>query len=93
VQHAARYAERNGESAEDKRIIFRVGINLGDIIVDGDDIYGDGVNIATGSRLSASRVASDYWPMLTNRCVGISMPIRGCGRAYFEEHRSFGASL
>jgi TolB-like protein len=34
-----------GEAAE-RRIVFRVGINLGDIIVEGDDIYGDGVNIA-----------------------------------------------
>ncbi|WP_028747795.1 adenylate/guanylate cyclase domain-containing protein [Rhizobium mesoamericanum] len=31
---------------EDKRIRFRIGVNLGDIIVEGDDIYGDGVNIA-----------------------------------------------
>jgi TolB-like protein len=33
-------------SGEDRRIAFRVGINIGDIIVDGDDIFGDGVNIA-----------------------------------------------
>jgi adenylate cyclase len=32
--------------AEDRRIQYRVGINLGDIVIDGDDIYGDGVNIA-----------------------------------------------
>jgi len=31
---------------EEQRIRFRVGVNLGDVIVDGDDIYGDGVNIA-----------------------------------------------
>jgi len=37
---------RNAEEAEDKRVIFRVGINVGDIIIDGDDIFGDGVNIA-----------------------------------------------
>ena len=35
-------AERSG----DRRIEFRVGVNLGDVIVDGDDIYGDGVNLA-----------------------------------------------
>jgi len=29
-----------------RRIVFRVGVNLGDIIIDGDDILGDGVNIA-----------------------------------------------
>jgi adenylate cyclase len=31
---------------EDRRIVFRIGINLGDIIIEGDDIYGDGVNVA-----------------------------------------------
>src|SRR4029077_5261309 len=39
-------AERNVEVPSDRRIEFRVGINLGDIIIDGDDIYGDGVNVA-----------------------------------------------
>ena len=39
-------AERNADEAEETRIVFRIGINLGDIIVEGDDIYGDGVNIA-----------------------------------------------
>ena len=38
--------ERNAGSSEDSRIQFRIGINVGDIIVDGDDIYGDGVNVA-----------------------------------------------
>ncbi len=37
---------RNSGVAEDKQIIFRIGINVGDIIIDGDDIFGDGVNIA-----------------------------------------------
>jgi class 3 adenylate cyclase/pimeloyl-ACP methyl ester carboxylesterase len=39
-------SERNGRVSVDKRIEFRVGINLGDIIIEADDIYGDGVNIA-----------------------------------------------
>lgn len=38
--------ERNSDVPTDHRIEFRVGINLGDIIIDGDDIYGDGVNVA-----------------------------------------------
>src|ERR1700746_2957882 len=38
--------ERNADSPEDALIQFRIGINVGDIIVDGDDIYGDGVNVA-----------------------------------------------
>ena len=38
--------ERNSGIPAEKRIQFRIGINVGDIIIDGDDIYGDGVNIA-----------------------------------------------
>jgi class 3 adenylate cyclase/pimeloyl-ACP methyl ester carboxylesterase len=37
---------RNAAIAEDRQIVFRIGINVGDIIIDGDDIFGDGVNIA-----------------------------------------------
>src|SRR5260370_23799277 len=43
--------DRNSDVTEDKRITFRIGVNLGDVIIDGDDIYGDGVNIA--ARLEA----------------------------------------
>jgi adenylate cyclase len=32
--------------AEDKRAVYRIGINIGDIVVEGNDIYGDGVNVA-----------------------------------------------
>ncbi len=37
---------RNTDLPEDRQIHYRIGINIGDIIVEGDDIYGDGVNIA-----------------------------------------------
>ena len=39
-------AERNQNVAEDRRITFRVGVNLGDIVIEGEDIHGDGVNVA-----------------------------------------------
>jgi adenylate cyclase len=39
-------AARNADVAETQAIIFRIGINLGDVIVEGDDIYGSGVNVA-----------------------------------------------
>ena len=44
-------AERNPGTPEEQRIVFRVGINLGDIIVEEGDIHGDGVNVA--ARLEA----------------------------------------
>jgi TolB-like protein/class 3 adenylate cyclase/Flp pilus assembly protein TadD len=46
VEVQQRMSERNADVPSDHRIEFRVGVNLGDIIIDGDDIYGDGVNIA-----------------------------------------------
>jgi TolB-like protein/class 3 adenylate cyclase len=49
IQKAMR--EREGSRPEDQRIEIRVGINLGDVIMDEDDVYGDGVNIA--ARLEA----------------------------------------
>jgi adenylate cyclase len=39
-------ADRDLDLAEETRLRFRIGVNLGDVIADGDDIYGDGVNIA-----------------------------------------------
>jgi adenylate cyclase len=44
-------ADRNRSDGEGERIDFRIGINLGDVIIEGDDIFGDGVNIA--ARLEA----------------------------------------
>jgi adenylate cyclase len=38
--------ERNVDVPEDRRMVLRIGVNEGDIIVDGDDIFGDGVNVA-----------------------------------------------
>ena len=38
--------ERNAGIAAESRLELRIGINLGDVIVEGDDFYGDGVNIA-----------------------------------------------
>jgi TolB-like protein len=39
-------SERNQGVPEDRRMLFRIGINLGDILIEGDDILGDGVNLA-----------------------------------------------
>ena len=44
IQHGT--AARNKGIAEDRKLLLRIGVHLGDIITEGDDIYGDGVNIA-----------------------------------------------
>jgi class 3 adenylate cyclase len=57
-------AGRDLDLAEEQRLRFRIGVNLGDVIADGGDIYGDGVNIAVrleglaAPAASASRVRS-----------------------------------
>jgi TolB-like protein/class 3 adenylate cyclase/tetratricopeptide (TPR) repeat protein len=39
-------AERNAEAPADQRMLFRIGVNLGDVLIEGGDILGDGVNVA-----------------------------------------------
>jgi adenylate cyclase len=50
IQNALR--ARNAEAGDEPPIDFRIGINLGDIVIDGDDVLGDGVNVA--ARLEAA---------------------------------------
>jgi adenylate cyclase len=61
IQHAM--SEQNTGIPEDRRIQFRIGINVGDIIIDDGDSYGDGVNIASrveGLAKPGSVCISDY---------------------------------
>ena len=59
--------QRNSDVPQEKRIEFRIGINVGDIIIDRGDIFGDGVNVATrleslaepGGSCVSSRVKED----------------------------------
>lgn len=50
-------AEREADEDENKRLLFRIGINVGDVIVEGADIHGDGVNVA--ARLEALATPGD----------------------------------
>ncbi len=47
VEIQRRLTERNTEMTEEGRMQFRTGVNLGDVVVDGNDLLGDGVNIAS----------------------------------------------
>ena len=56
IQHGM--IDRNVDVPEDKRISFRIGVNLGDVIVEPEDIFGDGVNIAARLEALAEPAAS-----------------------------------
>jgi hypothetical protein len=61
-------AARNAEGPDDKRIEFRIGINIGDVIVEKNDIYGDGVNIAARlERFACFGNNDDSAPILLTR--------------------------
>jgi TolB-like protein/class 3 adenylate cyclase len=57
-------AEANQDQPEDAHIVFRIGLHVGDLIVEGDDLYGDGVNVA--ARLEAEAPAGG---IVTSRAV------------------------
>jgi class 3 adenylate cyclase len=59
MQFQARIHELTVDEAEDDRITFRVGINIGDVIVEPHDIFGDGVNIA--ARLESIAESGDIY--------------------------------
>lgn len=84
--------ERESRSTADRRIVYRVGINLGDIVFDEDDVFGDGVNVAArlqtlaepgGVAISdivhqatADQVPERFRDMGSQRVKNISRPIR-----------------
>lgn len=51
--------QRNADTAEDRRIAFRIGVNLGDVMVQDDDVFGDGVNVA--ARLEGLAAPGDIY--------------------------------
>src|SRR5215467_13100346 len=57
IQH--KMADRDQDLAEERRLRLRIGVNLGDVIADGGDIYGDGVNIAV--RLEGLAMPGGVW--------------------------------
>jgi class 3 adenylate cyclase len=85
-------AERNAGVPEERCMLFRVGINLGDVLVQGDDILGDGVNVAArlegiaepgGICIAASvydqvrgKVAAEFADMGEQSLKNIARPVR-----------------
>jgi adenylate cyclase len=85
-------AERNAGVPEDRRMLYRIGINLGDILIEGDDILGDGVNVAArlegiakpgGICISSSaydqvsgKVAVEFNDLGEQRLKNIARPVR-----------------
>jgi adenylate cyclase len=95
-------AERNEGVPADRRMLFRIGINLGDILIEGDDILGDGVNIAArlegiaepgGICVSSSaydqvrgKVAVEFADLGEQTLKNIERPVRAYAAAKSKRH-------
>jgi adenylate cyclase len=92
VQQAV--VERNTSIAADSRIELRIGINLGDVIVEGDDLYGDGVNIAARVEALADAggvfVSNTVYDQVRDR---LPLVFEGSGRTATQEYRPLSAGL
>src|SRR5262249_9437400 len=96
-------AERNQGVPEDRRMLLRIGINLGDILIEGDDILGNGVNVAArlegiaepgGICISAAayqqvqgKLSTDFIDMGEQRLKNIPQPVRAFRAALSEGQR------
>jgi adenylate cyclase len=76
-------ADTNQERPETERIVFRLGLHLGDLIVDGDDLYGDGVNVA-------ARLEGEAPPggIIVSRAIREAVEGRLKARLHTQEYRA-----
>jgi len=71
-------SQRNDELPEDRRMQFRIGVNLGDVMTEGERIYGDGVNIAARMEYDAieNKIGLEYESLGEQEVKNISKPVR-----------------
>ena len=72
--------ERNADVPEDKRVELRIGVNIGEVVVDGEEIYGDGVNIAARLQTLAQpggiALSGNVYENIVNR---LNLPLTDAG--------------
>ena len=61
VETQKEMGKRNADLPENRRMLFRIGVNLGDIVEEGDRIYGDGVNILSQNYLRIGDMDKARW--------------------------------
>ncbi len=87
-------AGRNAAIPQDRRIDIRIGINVGDIIIDDGDIYGDGVNIAARVEPLAAPggicIAENAYRQIEGK---LALDVSDMGEQHAQEYRPAGANL
>jgi class 3 adenylate cyclase len=81
-------ARRNTEVAPERRILFRIGINLGDVVAEGDDLLGDGVNVAARLEGIAEPGAICLSRAAYDQARGkVDLAVRDLGEQRLKKHR------
>ena len=89
AQEMQRASEAEPYLSEPERIRYRVGINLGEVVVEGDDIYGDGVNVAARLQELADPGGVALSQMVRDQVAGkVAGRLRRSRRAPGQEHRA-----
>ncbi len=85
----------NGGQPDDRHIVLRVGVNLGDVMVEGSDLYGDGVNVAARLEALAEPGGIFVSPVPPHDHIKnkVKVGFEDLGRANLKEHRRTGARL
>ena len=78
IELQRRMADANSGLAEDCQIVLRIGVNLGDVIVEGSDLYGDGINTARAVRIYKT-YGVDAVQVMTENPDRLARDIRGIG--------------
>jgi class 3 adenylate cyclase len=84
-------AEANADQPAGTALVFRIGLHLGDLIVDGDDLYGDGVNVAARLQEIAPPEGFAYRAECMRMCATVSTP-RSTTAAYRRSRTSSASS-
>src|ERR1700687_1559487 len=67
----------NAKLPPERRMEFRIGVNLGDVMVEGDQIYGDGINVAARLERGGPRIrGGSRWPKYVRRCRWTTAELR-----------------
>jgi adenylate cyclase len=93
IEIQQRVAERNAGVIPEQEIAFRIGLNLGDVIVEADDIFGDGVNVAARLEGLASPGEIVVSRSVRDLFRDWSVPLQAPSPVYQQKHERFRAGL
>lgn len=76
---------RNAELPDERKLEFRIGVNFGDVMVKGENIYGDGVNITAWLEVPVTMCDSPSTPIIAQSLISLPSASEALNRSSFLE--------